>query len=98
VPFTQIPNQVFTELMPRLSGAAFKVFMAIAHKARFFSDQNESATIGYAELCHQTGLHKDTVRRAVRECIDKDCLRIVEDYCCQPALCRVYELKFRDHN
>lgn len=92
--FTQIPNETFVELMPRLSGAAFKVLMAIAHKVLYHGREEGYAPIGYAEITALTGLHKDSVRRAVKECVDMGCIEVVEEYDAARSLSRMYGLKF----
>jgi hypothetical protein len=92
--FTQVPNETFAELMPRLSGAAFKVLMAIAHKVLYHGREEGYAPVGYAEIIELTGLHKDSVRRAVKECLDIGCITVLEDYDASRCLSRLYGLKF----
>lgn len=92
--FTQVPNETFEELMPRLSGAAFKVLMAIAHRVLYYGREEGYAPVGYAEIVAMTGLHKDSVRRAVKECLDIGCIEVLEDYDASRSLSRMYGLKF----
>jgi len=92
--FTQVPNETFEELMPRLSGAAFKVLMAIAHKVLYHGREEGYAPVGYSEIVELTGLHKDSVRRAVKECLDMGCITVVEEYDATRSLSRMYGLKF----
>jgi hypothetical protein len=92
--FTQVPNQTFAELMPRLSGAGFKVLMAIIHKVLYHGREEGYAPVGYAEIMELTGLHKDSVRRAVKECVDLGCVVVLEEYHAARCLSRMYGLKF----
>jgi len=92
--FTQVPNETFEELMPRLSGAAFKVLMAIAHKVLYHGREEGYAAVGYAEIVELTGLHKDSVRRAVKECLELGCITVIEEYDARRSLSRMYGLKF----
>ena len=92
--FTQVPNEAFSDLMPRLSGAAFKVLMAIAHKVLYYGREDGFAPVGYSEIIQLTGLHKDSVRRAVKECIDFGCIEVVEEYDARRSLSRMYGLRF----
>ena len=92
--FTQVPNETFEELMPRLSGAAFKVLMAIAHKVLYYGREEGYAAVGYAEIVEMTGLHKDSVRRAVKECLELRCITVIEEYDARRSLSRMYGLKF----
>ena len=43
--YTQIPNEIFDQLMPQLSGAQFKILCLIARK-----------TLGFHRECHAMGL------------------------------------------
>lgn len=92
--FTQVPNEAFSDLMPRLSGAAFKVLMAIAHKVLYYGREDGYAPVGYSEIIQLTGLHKDSVRRAVKECLEVGCIEVVEEFDATRSLCRMYGLRF----
>ena len=92
--FTQVPNEAFSELMPRLSGAAFKVLMAIAHKVLYYGREDGYAPVGYSEIIELTGLHKDSVRRAVKECLEIGCIEVIEEYDAKRSLSRMYGLRF----
>jgi len=80
--------------MPRLSGAGFKVLMAIAHHVLYHGREEGYAPVGYSEIVQMTGLHKDSVRRAVKECLDLECLTVIEEYNAKRSLSRMYGLKF----
>lgn len=94
--FTQVPNETFEELMPRLSGAGFKVLMAISHHVLYYGREEGYAAIGYSEITRITGLHKDSVRRGVKECLELGCIEIVEEYDAEKSLSRMYGLKFAE--
>lgn len=92
--FTQVPNETFEDLMPRLSGSGFKILMAIAHHVLYHGREEGYAAVGYSEITRMTGLHKDSVRRGVKECLELGCIEVVEEYDAKRSLSRMYSLKF----
>ena len=92
--FTQVPNETFEQLMPRLSGSGFKVLMAIAHHVLYHGREEGFAAVGYSEITQMTGLHKDSVRRGVKECLELGCIEVVEEYDAKRSLSRMYGVKF----
>jgi len=62
--FTKIPNHILDEIMKALTGAEFKVFMAICRKT--IGWQKEKDRISNSQLIEMTGLTERMVRYAIK--------------------------------
>ena len=87
--YTGIPNEVFDEVMSRVSGNQFKVLMAIFRKTYGWvdgSDGKGNATykiedeIAQSQLMEMTGLSRNTVKSNLGKLIEKGLIIKVKDY------------------
>lgn len=62
--YTQIPNEIFDELMPSLSGAQFKILCLISR--RTLGWRRESHAMSQVEIAAGTGLSKQGVTDAIK--------------------------------
>jgi phage replication O-like protein O len=80
--YTQVPDEVFDELMGRLSGAEFKVLMYIIRRTFGFKKQADNISLSQIAdgittktgkvLDHGTGLGKTSVARALQSLEEKN--------------------------
>jgi len=93
--FTMTPNAVYRELLPVLSPPAFKVLSAIVYSVMYANREEGFAPISQAELVNRTGLHINTVRRALHECLNSGAVVILESHSPQESLPALYTLYFK---
>ena len=82
--YTQVPDEVFDEVMPHLSGAELKVLLYVIR--RTFGFKKDADNISLAQICkgirtregevldHGTGLSLSSVQIAIKGLIDKHCV------------------------
>lgn len=93
--FTMTPNAVYRELLRELSPGAFKVLSAIVHSVMYSHREEGFAPLSQSELVEQTGLHVNTVRKGIRECIEIGAVVIVEPHHAHDSLATLYSLNFK---
>ena len=70
---TPVPNYFVDTLMPKLSGSAFKVLLAITRQTLGWIEdpitkkRKEKDWISYSQLSEKTGLYKQAITKAIRE-------------------------------
>ena len=77
--FTQIFNRMIDRLLPRLSNAALKCYLALARNAD--PANGYTVSMGYGELVRITGLPRSSVQKGVAELLDTatcGCVVVVE--------------------
>jgi phage replication O-like protein O len=82
--YTQVPDELFDEVMAHLSGAELKVLLYVIR--RTFGFKKDSDTISLAQICkgiktkegevldHGTGLSLSTVQTAIKGLLEKYCV------------------------
>jgi len=82
--YTQVPDEVFDEVMPHLSGAELKVLLYVIR--RTFGFKKDADNISLAQICrgirtregevldHGTGLSLSSVQIAIKGLVDKHCV------------------------
>ena len=93
--FTMTPNAAYRELLRELSPPAFKVLSAIIYSVMYANREEGFAPLSQNELVDRTGLHINTVRRAVRECIDNGAVIVLEPHNAKESLATLYSLRFK---
>ena len=93
--FTMTPNAVYRELLRELSPGAFKVLAAIVHSVMYSHREEGFAPLSQTDLVERTGLHVNTVRKGLRECIDIGAVIIIEPHHARDALATLYSLNFK---
>jgi len=93
--FTMTPNAVYRQLLRELSPPAFKVLSAIIYSVMYANREEGFAPLSQNEIVDRTGLHVNTVRRALRECIDSGAVIVIEPYNAKDSLATLYSLRFK---
>ncbi len=87
--YTQVPDELFDELMSHLSGAELKVLLYVIR--RTFGFKKDSDTISLSQICNGiktregetldmgTGLSLSTVQLALKGLIDKNCVLAIKN-------------------
>jgi hypothetical protein len=87
--FTQVPDEVFDELMPRLSGSEFKVLMYIVRRTFGFKKDSDSISLTQMtdgiktrdgrQLDHGAGLARSTAVAALNGLIEKGVISAIRN-------------------
>lgn len=87
--FTQVPDEVFDELMPRLSGSEFKVLMYIVRRTFGFKKDSDSISLSQMtdgirtrdgrQLDRGAGLARSTAVAALNSLVDKGIISAVRN-------------------
>src|SRR6266536_119948 len=87
--YTQVPDELFDELMSHLSGAELKILLYVIR--RTFGFKKDSDTISLSQICNGiktregetldmgTGLSLSTVQLALKGLIDKNCVLAIKN-------------------
>lgn len=73
---TQIPNYLIDEIMPVISGSAFKVLIVIARQT--YGWHKEVEWIAYSQLIEKTGLHRESVASGLKELKEKKLIEVFD--------------------
>ena len=99
--FTMVPNGVFRRFLPTMTGGALKLLLVIVHACMYTNRDEDGrperfASLSQQELMERSGMSRNTVRKALQECMDSGAVIELEPHNVVEQLAAQYSLRFRD--